>query len=355
MLIPASVDIRGPAPARRGAAGRAARGVAAEARAACPACAAPAGPPGRNRGAGTARAERPAQGQHLVGEDRGEVAEERGQRIVLGHHQVAVAELDGELPGRHAGPGGRAVAADVVGHGLGLVDAPPAHQPRAPGQVGVGRSRRGRPRAPPPGPRRTPGRRPRRPRARCAGTAPPRRRRRRPRRSCRRRAPGGRGPRASSCACGPATCPRCRSRPAAARSAGPWVRISFGATEPTPGSSRWRRAAATKPGERKQSGCTNSTASPSTDLTRQVHRARERVALVQAHAAHPVLGRHLGRGVLGRVVQHHHLHVVLGQRGGQRMAQQLGLAGGDDRDSDLHRGATLSYTAQVCSAARRHE
>ena len=45
--------------------------------------------------------------------------------------------------------------------------------------------------------------------------------------------------------------------------AGPSVRTSLGATEPTPGSASRRRAAATKPGVRKVSGCMNSTASPS--------------------------------------------------------------------------------------------
>jgi hypothetical protein len=56
---------------------------------------------------------------------------------------------------------------------------------------------------------------------------------------------------------------------------GPSALKSFGATLPTPGCESARRMAAMKPGVRKQSGCMNSTASPST-LRKPTFMARQK-------------------------------------------------------------------------------
>ena len=229
--------------------------------------------------------------EHLVGEHAREVAQERGERIVLGDHQIAVAELHGPLPVRHVCAFGRAVAPDVMRDRGGLV-ARTAIRAGVCAMPGL-RPRPSRPAprpSPPPGPRR---RRPRprpRPRARRGGTGPRRRRPRTPRPGCRTRARGGRGPPGCSCAACRGAMPAVSMASRYCSGAGPSVRISLGATEPTPGSSSRRRAASTKPGERKQSGCTNRIASVSTEPHGHVHGAREGVALVQAHAAHAELG-----------------------------------------------------------------
>ncbi len=67
----------------------------------------------------------------------------------------------------------------------------------------------------------------------------------------------------------------------------------------------------------------------------EVHGAAVGVALGEAHAAHAELLRDLGGVVVGGVVEHDDLHVLLGEGGGERVAQELALVGGDDGDADL--------------------
>jgi hypothetical protein len=67
---------------------------------------------------------------------------------------------------------------------------------------------------------------------------------------------------------------------------------------------------------------------------REIHGAAEGLALLEAHAAHTELVRDLRGRVVGRVVDHDHFDVFLGEGGGQGLAQQFPLVGGDDRGGD---------------------
>ena len=160
--------------------------------------------------------------------------------VVLGDHQVAVAELHHPVPLRHAARGRGAVGADVVGHAR-------AARRRSASRA-AGRARRGRRRSPTArGPRRNLAVRPR-VLERLAPVEGDRAV------GAERLAAAARRRARAAMADEPVLAPAVDDMPAASiasrrcSGSGPCVRISLGATEPTPGSSSRRRAAATNPG-----------------------------------------------------------------------------------------------------------
>ena len=87
----------------------------------------------------------------------------------------------------------------------------------------------------------------------------------------------------------------------------------------------------------------------------EVHGAAVGVALGEAHAAHAELLRDLGGVVVGGVVEHDDLDVLLGEGGGERVAQELALVGGDDGDADLHGYGQPMSTSSVCAIVAEPE
>ena len=67
--------------------------------------------------------QRVAEREHLVARDARQVARERGERVVLEHHQVAVPELDPAIRLGHRRPTRRPVGTDMVGDRPGLIGA----------------------------------------------------------------------------------------------------------------------------------------------------------------------------------------------------------------------------------------
>ncbi len=125
---------------------------------------------------------------------------------------------------------------------------------------------------------------------------------------------------------------------------GPATRTSFGATAPTPGAARRAVAAARKPGARKQSALSSSTASPPVCGDRLVDRRRHSCGRgSQPHAAAP------WRPAIPAVASDDALSTTTtsgrgswADGGGQRALQHGRLVDAEDEDRDLHAASMQS-------------
>jgi hypothetical protein len=75
--------------------------------------------------------------EHLVQQQRSRVTDQIQERVVLGDHQIPVAELRATIDRARASPRRGAVGPDVVNDGVRCIPGAPPEQPCSPREVGI--------------------------------------------------------------------------------------------------------------------------------------------------------------------------------------------------------------------------